>query len=214
MCWVDLANPSIRVPVLGEGDLGPRRKPRWPLLAVVFRLQKSFSIIKRQNQTDRRAAFFEERVRLMPFPTSVPPAACDRRETSVSWKIPQILSMKTLQTSLLSVKYSFLLLPDSTNYNVLFQAPVPPEILIALSGRGCCSCPLVKITAANIQPEMQRRNRETGSVDQPSAFGLCCSDRAPHTSCLLLPHSVARGRGAEVSTGPSRGPRVRNYCCP
>lgn len=139
------------------------------------------------TKPDRRAAFLEERVRLMPFPASVPPAACETRETSVSWKIPRILSMKTLQMSLLSVKYSFRLLPNSTNYNVLFQAPVPPEILINLSGRGYCTCPLVTITAANIQPEMQRRNRETGSVDQPSAFGLCCSDRAPH----LLPSPPA-----------------------
>lgn len=87
-----------------------------------------------------------------------------------------------------------------------FELPVPPDVLLGLSGRGYCLCPLVKITAQNIQPEMKRRKQKIGSEDKPTAFGPCCLLQACRRAFRLPlsppPALVARGSGAGVSTGP------------
>lgn len=97
-----------------------------------------------------------------------------------------------------------------------FELPVPPEVLLGLPGRGYCFGPLVKITARNIQAEMKRRRQQIGPVDKPPAFGLCwvlpACRRAFRLPLSPPPTFVARGRGADVSTGPTRGAGVRDFC--
>lgn len=114
---------------------------------------------------------------------------------------------------LLSAKHSSHL-PRRTHCNMLFQTTRASWGSDWLSGRRYCSCPSVKITAQNIQLEMQRRKRD-GICGQARSFcpvlftaGLC--DRAFHLLPSPPAFSVARGSEADLSTGASRGPGVRN----
>lgn len=55
-----------------------------------------------------------------------------------------------------------------------FKLPVPPENLTDFSGRAYGSCLVVKITALTIQTQMQRRDQETGSVEEPRDCLVSC----------------------------------------